>query len=151
MSLYRCSGGIFDLDTALPHLQKLQQDADHPDLWQDPKAAETLLREKTQLEKRIGGFQALEGKYNDLMAMLELAESEGEAELAADCEQKLEALRQKLAERALESLLSARRMAMIAISKSMPVRAVPKRRIGRKCCCACIQDGRNSAAIKSNG
>ncbi|MCX8505899.1 MAG: peptide chain release factor 2 [Alphaproteobacteria bacterium] len=95
-----------DLDTALPHLQKLQQDADHPDLWQDPKAAESLLREKTQLEKRIGGFQALEGEYNDLMAMLGLAESEGEAELIADCEQKLGLLRQKLAERALESLLS---------------------------------------------
>lgn len=106
MSLYRCCGGIFDLDTALPHLQKLQQDADHPDLWQDPKAAESLLREKTQLEKRIGGFQALEGEYNDLMAMLGLAESEGEAELIADCEQKLGLLRQKLAERALESLLS---------------------------------------------
>ena len=76
------------MDVALPHLKKLQSEADHPELWQDPKAAEILLREKTQLEKRIGGFQALEGEYNDLIDMLELAESEGETDLIADCEQK---------------------------------------------------------------
>ena len=87
-------------------MAKLQASADSEDLWQDPKTAENLLREKNALEKRVNGFLALERDFNDLIEMAQLAESEGESDLVADCEEKLEKLRAIVSERELESLLS---------------------------------------------
>lgn len=101
-----CSGGIFDWDKAQTRLAQLNVAVEDPELWSDPAAAQKLLREQTRLKKQIDGIIQLEQTSADLAEMVTLAESEGEAELAADSFRQLQALQQQAATQELETLLS---------------------------------------------
>jgi peptide chain release factor 2 len=64
------------------------------------------MRERTSLEKAIADYRALEREYKDGRELLELAEAEGDAGVAADAEAALKALQSRAAKRELETLLS---------------------------------------------
>jgi peptide chain release factor 2 len=55
-----------------------------PTLWDDPKAAQEVMRERRRLEEAIGATQMLERELADTSELIELAESEGDAELVED-------------------------------------------------------------------
>lgn len=64
------------------------------------------MRERTQLEQAIGSYRAIENELNDQLGLIEMAEAEGDAALVVEAETALAALRDKAAQRELESLLS---------------------------------------------
>jgi peptide chain release factor 2 len=64
------------------------------------------MREKTQLERRIGSYRAIERELNDNVEMIELGEAEGDQDVVTEAEKALERVRQEAAKRELESLLS---------------------------------------------
>ena len=64
------------------------------------------MRERTQLDKTIGDYRALEREFRDSLELLELAEAEGDGAVAADAEAMLKAVQSRAAKRELESLLS---------------------------------------------
>jgi peptide chain release factor 2 len=64
------------------------------------------MRERTRLETQLGAFSALESEFNDNLELLELAESEDDAAIAAEAEAALDAVRKRAAQLEFESLLS---------------------------------------------
>ena len=64
------------------------------------------MKERTQLEKALSGVRKIESGLADAIEMIELAEAEGEADLVAEAEANLEALKTESAKRQLESMLS---------------------------------------------
>ena len=64
------------------------------------------MRERTRLETQLGAFSALESEFNDNLELLELAESEDAAAIAAEAEAALDAVRKRAAQLEFESLLS---------------------------------------------
>ena len=64
------------------------------------------MRERTRLDSSIGAYLGVEKALNDNIELIELAESEGEADVAAEAEKALAALRDKAAKMELQSLLS---------------------------------------------
>jgi peptide chain release factor 2 len=64
------------------------------------------MRERTALERSIGGFEALERELDDTVELIGLAEAEGDAALVEDGARTLAALRDRAAKQQLESLLS---------------------------------------------
>ena len=64
------------------------------------------MRERTRLDSGIGAYLKLESGLKDNVELIELAEAEGEAAVAADAEKALAALRDQAAKMELESLLS---------------------------------------------
>jgi peptide chain release factor 2 len=64
------------------------------------------MRERTRLDSSIGAYLAVEKGLNDNVELIELAEAEGEASVAAEAEKALAGLRDKTATMELESLLS---------------------------------------------
>jgi peptide chain release factor 2 len=64
------------------------------------------MRERTRLDHGIGAYLGVEKGLNDNAELIELAEAEGEADVAAEAEKALTALRDKAAKMELESLLS---------------------------------------------
>jgi len=64
------------------------------------------MRERTHLDNQINGYKALEQSLDDNLELIELAEEEGDAEVAGEAEGALTALRDKAAKLQLESLLS---------------------------------------------
>jgi len=80
--------------------------AEDPNLWNDPDNAQKIMRERTQLDTAIGGYRALERELADNLELLELAEADGDADMAAEAEKALLALQDRAAKLELESLLS---------------------------------------------
>jgi peptide chain release factor 2 len=64
------------------------------------------MREKTQLERRIGSYRTIERELNDNVEMIELGEAEGDRDVVTEAEKALEKVRLEAAKRELESLLS---------------------------------------------
>jgi peptide chain release factor 2 len=87
-------------------LAELNLRAEDPKLWDDSAAAQRVMRERTQLEKGLGGYRALEREFRDGLELIELAEAEGDAAVAADAEAQLKRIEARAAKLELESLLS---------------------------------------------
>jgi len=64
------------------------------------------MRERTRLENGIGSYESMETGVAENLEMIELAEAEGEADIAAEAEAALTKLRDEAAKLQLESLLS---------------------------------------------
>jgi len=64
------------------------------------------MRERTHLDKAVEGYRAIERGLRDNVAMIEMAEAEGDEALVAESDKVLFALRETAAQRELESLLS---------------------------------------------
>lgn len=75
-------------------------------MWDDPTAAQKVMRERSSLETRISGFLDLESGLNDNVEMIELAEAEGDQDLITEAESALSGLRDVAAKQQLQSMLS---------------------------------------------
>jgi len=64
------------------------------------------MRERTRLDNSVGTYLSVETSLKDNIELIELAESEGEEDVAAEAEKSLRALRERTAKMELESLLS---------------------------------------------
>ncbi|MCC7260183.1 MAG: peptide chain release factor 2 [Alphaproteobacteria bacterium] len=95
-----------DWDRALIRLDELNAKAEDPKLWDDPPAAQKLMRERTQLDTAIRGNRALEQELTDNVELITLGEAEGDAGIVADAEKAILALGEKVARLEIESLLS---------------------------------------------
>ncbi len=94
------------MDGAERKLVALNARAEDPKLWDDPEGAQRLMRERTLVEKKVAGFRALEREYKDSLELIEMAEAEGDAGVAADAEASLRAVAARAAKEELASLLS---------------------------------------------
>lgn len=91
---------------AVARFEELNRQAEDPDLWSNADNARKLLRERTYYENILGNFAALDTCYRDNLELVEMAEEEGDAELAAEAEQHLHDVAAALKKLELESLLS---------------------------------------------
>jgi peptide chain release factor 2 len=65
-----------------------------------------VLRERTRLERTIDGYRRIEREVGEAVELIELGDAEGDADVVADAEKLLGALREEAQRRELESLLS---------------------------------------------
>jgi peptide chain release factor 2 len=95
-----------DWERALKKLDELNQRVEDPTLWDDPKAAESVMRERRRLESAVGTVCEIEKEMADAVEFVELGEAEGDGEVV---DEGLKSL-QKLAGRAdadkVQALLS---------------------------------------------
>jgi len=102
----RCCGGIFDWDKANARLDELNARAEDPDLWSDPQAARSVMRERQHLDDSIGAYSELETGLNDNIELIALGEEEGDEAIVAEAEAALAALARTAKKREVEALLS---------------------------------------------
>ena len=87
---------FLDWDRANRRLGELNDKVEDPTLWDDPKAAQEVMRERRRLEEAIGATRKIETELKDTVELIEMAELEGDTSLVDDGVQALE----ELAERA---------------------------------------------------
>ena len=75
---------FLDWDRALKRLEELNTRVEDSTLWDDPKAAQDVMRERRRLEEAIGATQTLERELADTSELIELAESEGDDAMVED-------------------------------------------------------------------
>ena len=75
---------FLDWDRANKRLEELNAKVEDSALWDDPKAAQEVMRERQRLEAAIGATRAIESELADTAELIELAESEGDQALIDD-------------------------------------------------------------------
>jgi len=75
---------FLDWDRAHKRLGELNAMVEDPTLWDDPKAAQTVMRERRRLEEAIGATKKIETELADTVELMEMAEAEGDAGLVDD-------------------------------------------------------------------
>ncbi|MCD7061107.1 peptide chain release factor 2 [Pelagibacterium xiamenense] len=95
-----------DWDTAQRRLDELNARTESGDLWNDPEAAQEVMRERQALETAIADVTGLDTALNDNIELIELGEAEGDAEVVSEAEAAIKALEGTAARMRVESLLS---------------------------------------------
>jgi peptide chain release factor 2 len=85
-----------DWERAVRRLDELNARVEDPALWNDPKRAEEVMRERRRLESAIGTVNEISAEMADAVEFVELGEAEGDDAVIADGLESLE----RLAERA---------------------------------------------------
>jgi peptide chain release factor 2 len=75
---------FLDWDRALRRLDELNGRVEDQSLWNDPKAAQEVMRERRRLEEAIGATRAIQQELDDNVELLEMAEGEGDSAMEAD-------------------------------------------------------------------
>jgi len=75
---------FLDWDLAHKRLAELNAKVEDPTLWDDPKGAQEVMRERRRLEEAIGATTKLETELKDTIELIEMAETEGDAALVED-------------------------------------------------------------------
>ncbi len=87
-------------------MSELNNKAEDPTLWNDPARAQKLMRERTSLEKAIGGYRELERELDDATTLIELGEMESDEPTILEGEAALRRLADVGHKREVEALLS---------------------------------------------
>ncbi|HXG98984.1 MAG TPA: peptide chain release factor 2 [Sphingomicrobium sp.] len=75
---------FLDWDRALKRLSELNDLVEDPTLWNDPKGAQEVMRERRRLEEAIAATRKIESELKDIVELIEMAESEGDLALIDD-------------------------------------------------------------------
>lgn len=94
-----------DWETAKFRLEEFDARVEDPTLWDDPEAAQKLMRERQVLVAAIEGYEGIKQELSDNIELIELGELEGDDEVVAEAEAALKDLKEKAAEKELEALL----------------------------------------------
>ncbi len=75
---------FLDWDRALRRLDELNARVEDQALWNDPKAAQEVMRERRRLDEAITATRAIESELSDTVELIEMAEAEGDEEMERD-------------------------------------------------------------------
>jgi len=70
---------FLDWDRALKRLGELDAQVEDPKLWDDPKAAQIVMRERRRLDEAIAATRTIEKELADTVELMEMADAEGDA------------------------------------------------------------------------
>ncbi|WP_156898113.1 peptide chain release factor 2 [Methylocapsa acidiphila] len=95
-----------DVESSIRRLAELNNKAEDPNLWNDAEAAQKIMRERTELEDRLGSIKRFESELEDAVTLIELAEAEEDADSEREGLDQLKALKFEAERRQIEALLS---------------------------------------------
>ncbi|ARU00517.1 peptide chain release factor 2 [Yoonia vestfoldensis] len=94
-----------DYDTARYRLEEFDARVEDPTLWDDPEAAQKLMRDRQVLVDTLAMHDAIKQELADNIELIEMGEIEDDADIVTEAEEALKALREKAAQKELEALL----------------------------------------------
>ena len=92
-------------ETAKYRLEEFNARVEDPSLWNDPEAAQKMMRERQMLVDAIENYESIKRDLSDNIELIELGEMEDDAEVVKEAEASLKALKEKAAQKELEALL----------------------------------------------
>ncbi|MCT4608586.1 MAG: peptide chain release factor 2 [Pelagimonas sp.] len=92
-------------ETAQHRLEEFNARVEDPNLWDDPAAAQKLMRERQSLVDAMETYSSIKQELEDQVELIELGEMEEDEEIVLEAENALAALVEKAAKKELEALL----------------------------------------------
>ncbi|XDA99649.1 peptide chain release factor 2 [Sulfitobacter sp. LCG007] len=99
-------GQRMDIATAQHRLEEFNARVEDPKLWDNPEAAQKLMRERQMLVDAMADYEGIRRELSDAVELIELGEMEQDTEVVADAEASLKALEERAAQKELEALLN---------------------------------------------
>lgn len=90
------SGGIFDYDIKKERLAEVELELAEPSVWDEPKRAQDLGRERSSLEAVVSTIDTMDDGVTDNRELLEMAAEEDDVDAVADIETEIGKLNQQL-------------------------------------------------------
>ena len=87
-------------------MDELNVRAEDPNLWNDPAVAQSVMRDRQSLEKRINVYRGFEQQLEDAVTLIELGEAEDDQDSINEGETSLRELRDLAQKQEVEALLS---------------------------------------------
>jgi peptide chain release factor 2 len=97
---------FLDWDRALRRLDELNARVEDQALWNDPKQAQAVMRERRRLDEAITATRAIENELSGTVELIELAEMEGDEELEKEAVASLGELARKAEADKIKALLA---------------------------------------------
>ncbi len=97
---------FLDWDRALRRLDELNNRVEDQSLWNDPKAAQQVMRERRRLDEAIGATRKIQQELDDNIELIEMAEAEGDEAMAEEGVAVLAALAEKAERDKVTALLA---------------------------------------------
>jgi peptide chain release factor 2 len=97
---------VTDIDGLNKQIAELSDAAAAPDLWNDPERAQAVTSKLSHLQAEVDRVQRMGSRIDDLEVLVELAESEDDADTLAESERELDAVKKSLGELEVRTLLS---------------------------------------------
>lgn len=94
-----------DVETAPFRLEEFNARVEDPTLWDDPEAAQKLMRDRQMLVDAMATHDDIRQEMSDNIELIELGEMEEDEEVVAEAEAALKQLEEKAAQKELEALL----------------------------------------------
>jgi len=95
-----------DVETAPYRLEEFNARVEDPNLWDNPHAAQKLMRERQSLVDAIDTYEGIKQELADNVDLIELGEMEGDEEVIKEAEVALKSLAATAAQKELEALLN---------------------------------------------
>ena len=95
-----------NLDAMQKEILELDQKATAPDFWSDMEKSQKILQRSSSLKNKMEKYQKLKSSYEDLLALIELADEEGDLSLLPQAQEEMETFRSGLEEQRLSTLLT---------------------------------------------
>jgi len=98
-------GQRLGLETVDHRLEEFNARVEDPALWNDPAAAQKLMRERQGLVDAVTTYRSIRQELEDNIELIELGEMEDDTDVVAEAETALKALAEKAAAKEIEALL----------------------------------------------
>lgn len=97
---------VTDVPKLDKEIEQLEKDAQDPNLWDNPDAAQKLTSALSRKQAQRTRIQSIASRLDDLEVLIELANSESDKSAATEATNELESLRKLVAEQEVETLLN---------------------------------------------
>lgn len=112
LELERTKPEIDDLADALglkammSEIEQLENKATEPGFWDDMDKSQVILQRTSALKNKVEGYNTLVSKYDDAMALIELANEDEDLSLLEEAQGEVEAIKEELEKQRLQTLLT---------------------------------------------
>lgn len=112
LELERTKPEIDDLADALglkammSEIEQLENKATEPGFWDNMDKSQVILQRTSALKNKVEGYNTLVSKYDDAMALIELANEDEDLSLLEEAQSEVEAIKEELEKQRLQTLLT---------------------------------------------
>ncbi len=99
-------GGIFDFESKSERLEEVVRELEAPGIWDNPEHAQSLGRERSQLESVVQQLQQLTQSLADLIELFEMAREEGDDKTIADISDDVQIIERQVARLEFQRMFS---------------------------------------------
>lgn len=94
------------LKAMMSEIEQLENKATEPGFWDDMDKSQVILQRTSALKNKVEGYNTLVSKYDDAMALIELANEDEDLSLLEEAQSEVEAIKEELERQRLQTLLT---------------------------------------------